>query len=116
MVKLLSEKEPVPFWITSNDNPFNPFLEFEKWYKFDEEKGYKTCERIAKLAHVDYELFTEHENEIEIGRAILFLINLFEPVDLYRMVFADEGRVVGVPAHIQDVIAQSETDTALTKD
>ena len=37
--------------LTTFDNPFNPFDQFDDWYLFDVEKGYCSCgylDRIAK--------------------------------------------------------------------
>jgi hypothetical protein len=37
------------FMLTTNDNPFDPFEQFTSWYLFDVEKGYNSCEYLAKL-------------------------------------------------------------------
>ena len=39
--------------LTTEDNPYDPFTQFDDWYAYDERKGYHTCsylERIAKPA------------------------------------------------------------------
>ena len=39
--------------LTTTDNPYDPFTQFDDWFSFDERKGYHTCgyiERIAKVA------------------------------------------------------------------
>ena len=36
-------------WLTTNDNPFDFFEQFDDWYKFDESKGYCTCSLIARI-------------------------------------------------------------------
>lgn len=41
--------EEEEYLLTTIDNPFNPFDEFQSWYEFDELSGYKTCEKIASL-------------------------------------------------------------------
>ena len=33
--------------ITTIDNPFDPFDEFDKWFDFDIEKGYYTCNKLC---------------------------------------------------------------------
>lgn len=37
--------------ITTIDNPFDPFSQFDEWYAFDTQKGYNTCDYLAKLAY-----------------------------------------------------------------
>ena len=29
--------------LTTVDNPYNPFDQFDSWYQFDMDKGYGTC-------------------------------------------------------------------------
>ena len=41
------------YMLTTSDNPYDPFTQFENWYAYDESKGYHTCgyiERIAKTS------------------------------------------------------------------
>ena len=35
--------------LTTEDNPFNPFKEFDEWYSFDVKKGYNTCDYIDRV-------------------------------------------------------------------
>lgn len=70
--------------LTTIDNPFDPFDEFEKWFDFDIEKGYYTCNKLARLAEVTDDM-TPNEEEEEIERAIDRLIEI-DPLDLYRKV------------------------------
>lgn len=34
--------------LTTLDNPFNPFTQFEDWNAFDIQKGYNTCSYLAR--------------------------------------------------------------------
>ena len=41
------------YMLTTTDNPYDPFTQFDDWYAYDERKGYHTCgyiERIAKTS------------------------------------------------------------------
>lgn len=52
--------------VTTEDNPFNPFTQFEDWYTFDEQKGYHTCSYLARICKSSSELsITEQEQCIE---------------------------------------------------
>ena len=55
--------------ITTFDNPYDPFEQFDSWYAFDEEKGYHTCSYLGRIAKTSEQL-TDKENEIETERAI----------------------------------------------
>ena len=57
------------FRLTTFDNPFDPIDQFDSWFQYDIEKGYNTCERLARFANTSDQL-TEKENNEEIERAI----------------------------------------------
>lgn len=43
-------------WITTDDNPFDPFTQFDEWYAFDISHGYNTCSYVARIAKTSDEL------------------------------------------------------------
>ena len=55
--------------LTTNDNPFDPFEQFDSWRMFDIEKGYYTSEFIARLVNFSDDM-TEKEMDEEYERAI----------------------------------------------
>ena len=55
--------------LTTVDNPFDPFEQFNSWFMFDEEKGYHTCSYLGRIARTSDQL-SEEENELENERAI----------------------------------------------
>ncbi len=55
--------------LTTFDNPYNPFEQFNSWFLFDVEKGYNTCSYLGRIARTSDQL-SEEENELEIERAI----------------------------------------------
>lgn len=55
--------------ITTFDNPFDPFEQFNSWFLYDVEKGYNTCAYLGRIAKTS-EQFSEEENDLEIERAI----------------------------------------------
>lgn len=57
------------FMLTTIDNPFNPFDDFTSWLMFDKEKGYNTCEKLARIANLPDNLSEKEKND-EIDRAM----------------------------------------------
>ncbi len=38
--------------ITTTDNPYNPFTQFDDWYRTDMVMGYNTLARLARYLHL----------------------------------------------------------------
>ena len=70
--------------LTTIDNPFDPFEQFDKWFQFDVEKGYYSCSRLARIAKLSDD-FTQKEIEEEIERAIDEII-MYDPLGIYKKV------------------------------
>jgi len=71
--------------LTTVDNPYNPFEDFDAWYAYDLRKGYFTCSFLARVAPFSSpdlsELDQNEDNESAIDEII------FENVlGLYRKV------------------------------
>ena len=61
--------------LTTLDNPYDPFTQFESWFLFDVEKGYNTCSILARIAQLTDDM-SEKEKDVEIERAIDRIIQL----------------------------------------
>ena len=61
--------------LTTVDNPFNPFSQFEEWFAFDVQQGYNSCSYLARIAITSPEL-SEVEEEESIERAIDEIVRL----------------------------------------
>ena len=42
--------------LTTVDNPFNPFEEFELWFRFDESKGYHSSSLLGRVVVYSHDL------------------------------------------------------------
>lgn len=76
------------YMLTTIDNPFDPFKEFDKWLQFDNEKGYGTCQYLARIARTSDQL-TDFENDLEIERAIDEIIKL-DFLKIYKKVVSSD--------------------------
>jgi hypothetical protein len=70
--------------ITTFDNPYDPFKEFESWFMFDVEKGYNTCSYLARIADIT-DSMSEQEANAEVERAIDEIIK-YDFMNMYKKV------------------------------
>ena len=56
--------------ITTIDNPYDPFNEFDSWLSYDMQMGYYTCERLASIVHNLPDSLTDDENNFFVNEAI----------------------------------------------
>lgn len=42
--------------LTTEDNPFDPFTEYNEWFVFDERSGYGTCAYLARIERTSDEM------------------------------------------------------------
>lgn len=61
--------------LTTIDNPFDPFTQFDEWFAFDESKGYHSCSYLARIAKTSDEL-SEADEEKAIELAVDEIVKL----------------------------------------
>lgn len=61
--------------LTTIDNPYNPFTDFDEWYAFDEMQGYHTCSYLARIAKTTEDM-TEKEEDDAVKEAMNEIIRL----------------------------------------
>lgn len=74
----------VEFALTTFDNPYDPFTQFDSWYRFDMEKGYCSCAYLDRIAKTSDQL-SEQEYNDEIERAIDEIIK-YDVLNIYKKV------------------------------
>lgn len=86
--------------ITTIDNPFDPFEEWDDWFEYDTRKGYNTCCYLAQIACTS-EGLSDEQNSEEIERAIDEIIDT-NPAKLWRKVVRTnwKPRIVGQKAAV----------------
>lgn len=55
--------------LTTVDNPFDPFVQYDEWFRWDQAAQYNTPGLLARVARLSDEL-SEADQEVEIERAI----------------------------------------------
>lgn len=62
-------------FVTTLDNPFDYFTQFDEWYAFDTQKGYNTCSYIARIAKTSSEM-SEKDYEEAVNDAVDEILRL----------------------------------------
>lgn len=75
--------------LTTTDNPFNPFTQFDDWYAFDEAMGYHSCAYLARIAKTSDEL-SQQDEENAIESAIDEIVSL-NVLGIYKKVLKDNS-------------------------
>ena len=60
--------------LSTADNPFNPFEQWDEWYDYDRAMGYNTPEYLARVAYTSPEL-SEADNLEAVRAAIEEIIS-----------------------------------------
>ncbi len=71
--------------LTTIDNPFDPFTQWDDWKRYDEDMKYFTCNYLARIAKTSDDL-PAVDNEIAIENAINEIVNL-NILGIYRKVY-----------------------------
>ena len=89
----MSQKKEV--WVTTVDNPFDPFTQWDRWYRYDMNMGYNTCGRLANMAAISNDL-SDAEIQDCIDAAIQDLIKFYEPFEIYTLAIEGQTQKFGL--------------------
>lgn len=80
----------IPMMLSTPDNPYNPFEDFDNWYACDEERGHHTCSYVARLTF-DSPALSDDMQQVAINTAVrrIYTVN---PKGMYIIYYGD-GRV-----------------------
>lgn len=76
--------------LTTVDNPFDPFTEFDDWLGYDESCGYETLAYLARIVVTSDEM-SEADQSLAIEQAIEEIVAL-NINGLYRKVSSDTSK------------------------
>jgi hypothetical protein len=70
--------------LTTTDNPYDPFTQFDKWQAFDESKGYFSLAYLARVSEANTDMSDEQYKE-EVSKAISDIV-FYDPLGIYKKV------------------------------
>ena len=59
---------------TTTDNPYDPFDDFDNWYAYDIQHGYRTTETLAYFAATSDD-YSDEENQKIVNEAVEKMVN-----------------------------------------
>ena len=62
-------------FVSTLDNPYNYFTQFDDWFAFDTQKGYNTCSYVARIAMTSTEM-SDREYEDAVNDAVMEIVRL----------------------------------------
>jgi len=65
--------EPIEYMLTTVDNPFNPFTQFDEWFAYDTRMGYHTSSFLDRIAKVSDDL-SQPDQALAIQNAIAEIV------------------------------------------
>ncbi|MBO4703898.1 MAG: hypothetical protein J5617_03645 [Bacilli bacterium] len=98
-------------YLTTTDNPWNPQTQFDEWYRFDNDMGYFTTQRLAKMEDYLVKTLKTDDPSLISDMAILELVRL-DPLKRYTVVHLKK-RDPGVVELTEDQRAQLELAKSL---
>lgn len=75
--------------LTTRDNPFDFFTQFDEWFAYDCRCGYNCCGIVAQIANTSPDLSQEVNTMITNQAIDEFLLN--DPFGIYKKVSRDQA-------------------------
>lgn len=67
--------------LSTKDNPYDPFVDYDFWFAFDTNNGYNSCSLLDRVANTS-DSMTDAEETHEINRAIDEIVAL-DPTEMF---------------------------------
>lgn len=77
--------------VTTSDNPYDPFTQFDEWYAFDVQKGYNTCAYLGRISLTSPDL-SYADNQIAYEEAIDEIVKYNLTGNYIKVYKNDRGR------------------------
>lgn len=73
--------------LTTTDNPYSPFAQFDEWFAFDTQMGYNSCAYLARVARTSNGI-SDEDNAKAVEEAIDEIVSL-NLTGNYKKVYKD---------------------------
>lgn len=80
--------ETRPCMLTTIDNPFNPFTQWDSWLRFDIDNGYYTNEYLARIADTDV-VMSDSQTDSAVREAMIEIVEN-NPTNMWVLVYEPE--------------------------
>ena len=80
--------------LTTVDNPYDPFTQFDEWYAFDEAAGYHSSALLARIVKTSDDL-SEADQSLAIEQAIDEVVHE-NVLGIYRKVSSNADDIISV--------------------
>jgi hypothetical protein len=61
--------------LTTKDNPFNPFVNYDAWEQWDEDNGYYTPQLVARVSNPSVDLSDEEQEALYVSACDFIITN-----------------------------------------
>ena len=78
--------------LTTIDNPYNPFTNFNEWYAFDVSHGYNTCAYLSRMIDALSGNVASISDEKSIDKAMLWIV-LRDPTENFALIDKDGKKI-----------------------
>lgn len=95
-------------FITTLDNPYDYFTQFDEWYAFDTSHGYNTCAYVARIAKTSSEMSdSDYEKAVNDAVDEIWRMNL---TGNYKKVYEKESANKEEREKVPEDTGESETE------
>ena len=100
------------YMLTTVDNPFDPFTQWDEWYAWDMNAGYHTPGLLARIARVSNDL-SEADQYLAIQQAIDEIVRE-NVLGVHRKVKEGDVNTSGETSSTEDVVEEDEGTSGVT--
>lgn len=79
--------------LTTIDNPYNPYTNFNEWYAFDVSHGYNTCAYLSRMIDALSGNVASISDEKSIDKAMLWIV-LRDPTENFVLIDKDGRKII----------------------